>query len=110
MHHYLEILKSVTTHLSFLFDIQGLSCIKAVDCHLEVYYIISIVLSLKEAEVFKFSLGSLFVILTTCCWELKENNCTRMISNSTYEIVILKGIFSGTVHLIAIYLGRGYLI
>ena len=56
----------------------------------------SIVLSFEGSGSFKFSLGSLFVILATCCWGL-ENNCTRMISDkSTYEIVILKGIFSGT--------------
>ena len=56
----------------------------------------SIVLSFEGSGSFTFSLGSLFVILATCCWGL-ENNCTRMISDkSTYEIVILKGIFSGT--------------
>ena len=67
----------------------------------------SIVLSFEGAESFKFSLGSLFVILATCCWGL-ENNCTRMISDkSTYEIVILKGIFSGTgSFIIAIILGE----
>lgn len=55
----------------------------------------SIVLSFEGSGSFQFSIGSLFVILATCCWGL-ENNCTRMISNkSTYEIVLLKGIFSG---------------
>ena len=55
----------------------------------------SIVLSFEGAESFKFSLGSLFVILATCCWGL-ENNCTRKLSDkSTYEIVTLKGFFSG---------------
>lgn len=67
----------------------------------------SILLSFEGSGSFKFSLGSLFVILATCCWGL-ENNCTRMISNkSTYEIVILKGIFSGTgSFIIAIILGE----
>ena len=67
----------------------------------------SIVLSFEGSGSFKFSLGSLFVILATCCWGL-ENNCTRMISDkSTYEIVILKGIFSGTgSFIIAIILGE----
>ena len=56
----------------------------------------SIVLSVEGAESFQFSLGSLFVILATCCWGL-ENNCTRKISDkSTYEIVLLKGFFSGS--------------
>ena len=70
----------------------------------------SIVLSFEGSGSFKFSVGSLFVILATCCWGL-ENNCTRMISDkSTYEIVILKGIFSGTgSFIIAIILGENIL-
>lgn len=55
----------------------------------------SIVLFFEGNGSFRFSIGSLFVILATCCWGL-ENNCTRKISDkSTYEIVLLKGIFSG---------------
>lgn len=55
----------------------------------------SIVLSFEGSGSFQFSIGALFVILATCCWGL-ENNCTRKISDkSTYEIVLLKGIFSG---------------
>ena len=55
----------------------------------------SILLSLEGTGSFRFSYGSLFVILATVCWGL-ENNCTRKISSkSTYEIVILKGVFSG---------------
>ena len=55
----------------------------------------SIVLSFEGTGSFDFSWGSLFVILATFCWGL-ENNCTRKISEkSTYEIVLLKGIFSG---------------
>lgn len=67
----------------------------------------SIVLSLEGSGSFSFSLGSLFVTLATCCWGL-ENNCTRMISEkSTYEIVFLKGFFSGTgSFIIAIILGE----
>ena len=56
----------------------------------------SLVLSFDRIGSFRVSLGSLFVILATCCWGL-ENNCTRRISEkSTYEIVTLKGLFSGT--------------
>ena len=56
----------------------------------------SIVLSFEGAESLQFSFGSVFVILAACCWGL-ENNCTRKISEkSTYEIVFLKGLFSGT--------------
>ena len=51
----------------------------------------SILLSLEGSESFRFSLGSLFVLLATVCWGF-ENNCTRNISSkSTYEIVTLKG-------------------
>ena len=60
----------------------------------------SIVLSFEDLSSFKFSVGSLFVILATSCWGL-ENNCTRKISDkSTYQIVLLKGIFSGTISFI----------
>ncbi len=55
----------------------------------------SILLSFEGMDSFKFSYGSLFVLLATICWGF-ENNCTRNISSkSTYEIVVLKGVFSG---------------
>lgn len=55
----------------------------------------SILLSFGGAESFHFSYGSLLVLAATICWGF-ENNCTRKISSkSTYEIVILKGVFSG---------------
>ena len=55
----------------------------------------SALLSLEGADSFRFSCGSLFVLLATVCWGF-ENNCTRKISSkSTYEIVVLKGVFSG---------------
>ncbi|MBR0085951.1 MAG: DMT family transporter [Lachnospiraceae bacterium] len=54
-----------------------------------------ILLSFEGTESFSFSYGSLFVLAATVCWGF-ENNCTRNISSkSTYEIVVLKGIFSG---------------
>ncbi len=55
----------------------------------------SALLSLEGTESFSFSYGSLFVLAAAGCWGF-ENNCTRKISSkSTYEIVVLKGIFSG---------------
>ena len=55
----------------------------------------SILLSFDGADSFRFSLGSLLVVLATVCWGF-ENNCTRNISSkSTYEIVILKGLCCG---------------
>lgn len=55
----------------------------------------SILLSFEGADSLHFSYGSLLVLLATTCWGF-ENNCTRKISSkNTYEIVELKGIFSG---------------
>ncbi len=55
----------------------------------------SILLSFEGADSFRFSHGSLLVIAATVCWGF-ENNCTRNIaSKNTYEIVVLKGVFSG---------------
>lgn len=67
----------------------------------------SMILSFDGTDSFRLSYGSLLVLLATCCWGL-ENNCTRSISNkSTYEIVILKGFFSGGgSFLVALLLGE----
>ena len=52
-------------------------------------------LTFDGTESITFSYGSLLVLGAASCWGL-ENNCTRMIaSKDTYEIVALKGIFSG---------------
>ncbi len=66
-----------------------------------------IILTFEGADSLKFSYGSLFVLMAASCWGL-ENNCTRMIaSKSTYQIVILKGIFSGAVSMvIALMIGE----
>lgn len=56
----------------------------------------SLLLSFEDSGSLSFSVGSLFVLLATVSWGF-ENNCTRKISGkSTYEIVFLKGIFSGS--------------
>ncbi len=67
----------------------------------------SIILSFDGTDGFDFSYGSLFVVLATVCWGL-ENNCTRKISEkSTYEIVVLKGIFSGLGScIVALFMGE----
>lgn len=66
----------------------------------------SLLLSFEGTESLRFSYGSLFVLLATVCWGF-ENNCTRNISSkSTYEIVVLKGIFSGLGSLIIAFLQR----
>lgn len=66
----------------------------------------SALLSFSGAQGLRFSPGSLLVLLAAACWGF-ENNCTRMISSkSTYEIVVLKGVFSGSGSL-AIALAKG---
>ncbi|MBQ2348236.1 MAG: DMT family transporter [Clostridia bacterium] len=56
----------------------------------------SIILSFGGEGSLTFSVGSLFVLGATACWGL-ENNCTRSISDkSTYQIVTIKGLCSGT--------------
>lgn len=54
------------------------------------------ILSFEDMSSMKFSWGSLFVLAAALCWGM-ENNCTRKLSSkNTFEIVMLKGIFSGT--------------
>ena len=55
----------------------------------------SFFLSFDDISAFKFSWGAIFVLLATVCWGL-ENNCTKNLSNkNTYQVVFIKGIFSG---------------
>ncbi len=67
----------------------------------------SIILSFSGKESLDFTVGSLFVLGAAACWGL-ENNCTRKISDkSTYQIVTIKGLCSGTGSLIvAMILGE----
>ena len=56
----------------------------------------SIILSFGGEGSLTFSVGSLFVLGATACWGV-ENNCTRSISDkSTYQVVTIKGLCSGT--------------
>jgi drug/metabolite transporter (DMT)-like permease len=56
----------------------------------------SIVLSLEGTRSLDFSIGSIFILLACCCWGF-ENNCTRMLSiKDPIQIVIIKGIGSGS--------------
>lgn len=60
-----------------------------------LFYAASSILSFEGGESFRFSHSMPFVLFATVCWGF-ENNCTRRISSkSTYEIVILNGVFSG---------------
>lgn len=61
-------------------------------------------LSFDGTDGIRFSTGSLLVLAATLCWGL-DNNCTRQISSkSTYEIVMLKGFFSGGGSLVIAFL------
>ncbi len=61
-------------------------------------------LSVGDFSEIRFSIGSVFVLLACICWGL-ENNCTRKISDKdTFEIVVIKGIFSGTGSLIVAFI------
>jgi drug/metabolite transporter (DMT)-like permease len=55
----------------------------------------SVLLSFEDINAFKFSLGSVFVILAALSWGL-ENNFTRKLSiNDPLMVVVIKGLFSG---------------
>lgn len=59
-----------------------------------------ILLSLESKEALTFSTGSLFVLMACVCWGV-ENNCTSSLSGKdTRQIVIIKGLGSGTASLI----------
>jgi len=60
----------------------------------------SAILSVEDFSSFSFSIGSLFVLAACVCWGF-ENNCTRKLSEKNpLEIVVIKGLFSGTGSLI----------
>lgn len=67
----------------------------------------SFLLGLEDAQSLKFSKGSLFVLLAAVLWGF-ENNCTRMLSSKDpLQIVIIKGLGSGTgSFIIAMVLGQ----
>lgn len=69
----------------------------------------SMLLSFKDMSSLTFSLGSVFVLAAALCWGF-ENNLTRKISSkNTFQIVMLKGIFSGLGSLlIALFLGERF--
>ncbi len=67
----------------------------------------SIVLCFEGRESITFTLGSIFVLIACCFWGL-ENNCTRMLSvKDPLEIVLIKGIGSGSgAMMIALIMGQ----
>ena len=68
-----------------------------------------LLLSLDGGMSLSFSAGSVFVLLACVCWGL-ENNCTSSLSGKdTRQIVIIKGLGSGTAALfISLVIGEGF--
>lgn len=61
-------------------------------------------LTLEEGKSLQFSFGSIYVLLACCCWGL-ENNCTKKISKKDpVQIVMVKGLCSGTGSLVVGFL------
>ena len=55
-----------------------------------------VLLSFEDITSLQFSFGSLFIFVACICWGF-ENNCTRKISSKDpLQIVLLKGVFSGS--------------
>ena len=94
-----------TTFIAFLAFREPVS--KRLWVAIALIVVASIVLSWGGNDALEFSPGSLLVLLATVCWGL-ENNCTRKIADrSTYQIVVLKGVFSGGgAFLVALVLGE----
>lgn len=68
----------------------------------------SCILSFEDVSSFHFSWGSILVILATISWGL-ENNCTKKLSSkNTYQIVMIKGIFSGSCSLLISIIMKDY--
>jgi len=71
--------------------------------------IASAMLTVDGGARLSLSLGSVFVLLASSCWGM-ENNCTRMLSQSDpQQIVIVKGLGSGMgALLVALLSGEGF--
>lgn len=55
-----------------------------------------VILTFESYEALNFNLGSILILLAALCWGA-ENNCTKKISSSDpLEIVLIKGLCSGT--------------
>ncbi len=64
----------------------------------------TVILSFSFEEKVTISPGVILIVLATISWGF-ENNCTRMLSSrDTFEIVFLKGMFSGTGSIIIAFL------
>ena len=55
----------------------------------------SVLLSFEDVSSLTFSTGSLLVLAAAACWGLENNLTRRIASKNTFQIVTLKGLFSG---------------
>lgn len=96
-----------TTMIAFFLFREGVS--RKLLAAIGLITLSSMILSFEGGESLHFSLGSLYVLMAASCWGL-ENNCTRRISDkSSYQIVTVKGIFSGAgSFIIALCLGEKF--
>jgi drug/metabolite transporter (DMT)-like permease len=70
--------------------------------------IASVVLSVEDYSSLSFSFGSLLVLLACICWGI-ENNCTSKLSlKDPLQIVIIKGIGSGSTSLVIAFILHQY--
>jgi drug/metabolite transporter (DMT)-like permease len=68
----------------------------------------TIILSFEDISNFSLSIGSLFVLAACLSWGF-ENNCTRMLSlKNPLEVVVIKGIGSGSGSLVIAIITRAY--
>lgn len=87
-----EIVATAVIALLFFKETVGKRMWIAISC----ITLASILLSVGDFSRLSFSFGSVFVLLACMCWGL-ENNCTRMLSlKDPLQIVMIKGICSGT--------------
>ncbi len=66
----------------------------------------SILLGVEGTDMLSFNLGSVLVLSACLCWGV-ENNCTRKLSDKdSLEIVLVKGIGSGTGGLLVAFISK----
>jgi len=56
----------------------------------------SIILSVEDMSSFSFSSGSIFILLGCICWGLENNFTKKLSEKDPLEVVIIKGLGSGT--------------
>lgn len=82
-----------TTLIAFFIFKEAIS--KRTSAAIVLVTIASIICGFEGKGSFDFNLGSLFVLAAAASWGL-ENNCTKELSQkSSFQIVTVKGIFSG---------------